>query len=71
MIDTKTVFVNDYRVEIPNHVYETDNPGYAGDLSLNLLGCQINTMEPLWTLSSNEQLSATILSVTIDGWYLI
>lgn len=69
--DTKTVFINNYRVEIPNVVYEAGNAGYNGDLSMNLLGTQINTMEPLWTLSSNEQLSATILSVTVDGWYLI
>ena len=71
VIDTKTVFINGYRVEIPNDVYEADNPGYSGDLSLNLLGIQIDTMKPLWTLSSNEQLNATILSVTVDGWYLI
>jgi len=69
--DTKTVFINNYRVEISNSVYDINNPGYNGDLSMNLLGMQINTMEPLWTLSSNEQLSATILSVTVDGWYLI
>ena len=71
VIDTKTVFINNYRVEIPNYVYEVGNPGYCGDLSINLLGSQINTMEPLWTVSSEEQLNATILSVTVDGWYLI
>ena len=71
VIDTKTVFINNYRVEIPNYVYEAGNPGYCGDLSINLLGSQINTMEPLWTISSEEQLNATILSVTVDGWYLI
>lgn len=71
VIDTKTVFINNYRIEIPNTVYEIGGPGYNGDLSINLLGTQINTMEPLWTLSSEEQLNATILSVTVDGWYLI
>ncbi len=71
VINTKTVFINNYRVEIPNYVYEINHPGYSGDLSLNLLGCQISTIEPLWTLSSSEQLDATILSVTMDGWYLI
>ena len=69
--DTKTVFINNQRVEIPNSVYDENCAGYNGDLSVNLLGTQINTMEPLWTLSSSEQLSATILSVTVDGWYLI
>ena len=71
VINTKTLFINNYRVEIPNYIYEMDNPGYSGDLSLNLLGCQINTIEPLWTLSSDEQLNATILSVTVDGCYSI
>ncbi len=71
VIDTKTVFINNYRVEIPNSVYEANKPGYCGDLSINLLGTQTNTMEPLWTISSDEQLNATILSVTVDGWYLI
>ena len=71
VLDTKTVFVNNQRIEIPNCVYDADNPGYSGDLSLNLLGGQIDTMKPLWTLSSNEQLNATILSVTVDGWYLV
>lgn len=71
VINTKTVFINNYHVEIPNDVYEIDNPGYSGDLSLNLLGHQIDTMQPLWILSSDYQLSATILSVTVDGWYLI
>jgi hypothetical protein len=71
VINTKTLFINNYRVEIPNYVYENGNAGYNGDLSLNLLGCQINTIEPLWTLSSSEQLNATILSITVDGWYSI
>ena len=71
VLNTKTVFINNQRVEIPNFIYDTENPGYCGDLSLNLLGAQINTMEPLWTVSSSEQLNATILSVTVDGWYLI
>lgn len=69
--DTKTVFINNQRVEIPNSVYDINCSGYNGDLSVNLLGTQIDTMEPLWSVSSNEQLSATILSVTVDGWYLI
>jgi hypothetical protein len=51
--------------------YQNENVGYSGDLSMNLLGIQRDTMQPLWTVSSNEQLPATILSVTVDGWYQI
>ena len=71
VINTKTLFVNGKRIEIPNYVYDDDNPGYCGDLSINLLGSQNDVMKPLWTISSNEQLPATILAVTIDGTYSI
>ena len=69
--NTKTAFVNGYRLDIPNDVYDADSDGFNGDLSVNLLGFTNDTMKPLWTISSNEQLPACILSVTIDGWYLI
>ena len=69
--NTKTLFANNYRMEIPNYVYEPTSNGYTGDLSINLLGCQSNTIEPIWILSSSEQLPATILSVSVEGWYLI
>jgi len=69
--DTKTVFVNGKRVDMPNAVYEENSPGYSGDLTMNLLGIHFDTMQPLWSVSSNEALPATILSVTTDGWYLI
>jgi hypothetical protein len=71
VLDTKTVFLNGQRIEIPNAVYTDDNPGYSGDLSVNLLGTECETMNSLWTISSDEQLPATILSVSIDGWYSI
>ncbi len=69
--DTKTVFIDDYRMDIPNLVYDDTSDGYTGDLSTNLFGVKYDTLKPLWTISSSEQLPATILSVTIDGWYLI
>ena len=71
VMNTKTLFVNDYRMEIPNYAYDTDSNGYTGDLSMNILGTQIETMEPLWSISSSEQLPVTILSVTTEGRYLI
>ena len=71
VMETKTLFVNNHRVEIPNWAYEENCSGYTGDLSTNLLGTDSETMNPLWTISSDEQLSATILSVSIDGCYSI
>lgn len=69
--DTKTLFINGNRMELPNYIYDEDNNGYTGDVSMNLLGTQIETMNPLWSISSSEQLPATILSVTTDGTYVI
>ena len=71
VMNTKTLFVNEQRIEISNSVYTDDNPGYSGDLSVNLLGIERETMKPLWSVTSSEQLSATILSVSVDGWYSI
>ena len=69
--NTKTLFINEKRLEIPNWVYADDNPGYNGDLYVNMLGTENETMKPLWSVSSIEQLPATILSVSVDGWYAI
>jgi hypothetical protein len=71
MMNTKTVFVNSYRMEIPNSEYDENSSGYTGDLTMNLFGTENETMNALWTISSSEQLPTTILSVTVDGWYLI
>lgn len=71
VMNTKAVFVNGRRVELPNDIYSNNNSGYSGDLFINLLGTEQNTMQSLWSLSSSEQLPATILSVSIDGWYQI
>jgi len=71
VMNTKTLFVNGYRMEIPEYAYADGSLGYCGDLSMNLLGSEHDTMQPLWTISSSEQLPVTILSVTIDGSYNI
>lgn len=71
VLNTKTLFVNSYRMEIPNWAYAENSSGYTGDLSMNLLGTESNTIEPLWSISSSEQLPVTILSVTTEGRYLI
>ena len=71
VMNAKTLFVNNYRMEIPNYAYNDGSQGYTGDLSMNLLGVQRETIEPIWTLSSSEQLPVTILSVTTEGKYLI
>ena len=71
VMNTKTVFVNEQRIEFPDSVYADNCAGYSGDLSFNLLGTERTTMQSLWSLSSSEQLPAIILSVTVDGYYQI
>ena len=71
VLNTKTLFVNKYRMEIPNWAYNENSNGYTGDLSMNLLGTESNTIDSLWSISSSEQLPVTILSVTTEGRYLI
>lgn len=69
--NTKTLFVNSNRMEIPNISYDENSSGFSGDLTINLLGTENDTMKSVWTLSSSEQLPATVLSVTMDGNYII
>ena len=71
VMNTKSIFINNNRIEIPDTVFTQDHPGYCGDLSVNVLGTYQNTMQSLWSISSSEQLPATILSVNVDGWYQI
>lgn len=69
VMNTKTLFVNEQRMEIPHEYCDENSTGYDGDLSINLLGTARDTMKPLWSISSSEQLPTTVLSITTDGWY--
>ncbi len=71
VMNTKTIYVNNHRMEIPNYMFANNHPGYTGDLSVNILGTQQDTIQPVWSISSTEQLPAIILSVSLDGWYQI
>ena len=71
VLDTKSVFINGERAPIPNAVQIPQSPGYSGDVTINLLGTAYDTLAPMWTIHGSEQLPATVLSVTMYGWYLI
>lgn len=71
VMNTKTLFINGLRAVLPNEIYAPGAPGYSGDVSVGQLGTTMDTLQPLWTISSDEQLPATILSITVNGWYLI
>lgn len=69
--DTKTLFVNGTRVMFPDYIYSDDADGFSGDISLNLLGCTRNMTDAPWIISSDEQFSITVLSVSISGNYTV
>lgn len=68
VLNTKSLFINDMRADIPNRVYSGDSTGFSGDLSVNFLGTQASAMDSPWRISGSEQLPATILSVTMYGY---
>lgn len=70
-LDTKTLFINGMRAPFPDNIYDVAAPGYSGDVSVNMLGTQQNCITAPWTISSNEQLPTTILSVGVYGNYTI
>lgn len=70
-LDTKTLFINGMRASFPDNIYDAAAPGYSGDVSVNILGTQQNCITAPWTISSNEQLPTTILSVGVYGNYTI
>lgn len=71
IMNTKTLFINGNRVTLPNDIYTEDSAGFSGDVTMNVLGSQYNCLKSPWTISSNEQLPTTILSVSIYGYYTI
>lgn len=71
IMNTKTLFINGNRVTLPNDIYTEDSAGFSGDVTMNVLGSQHNCLNSPWTISSNEQLPTTILSVSIYGYYTI
>ena len=71
LLETKSIFINGRRAPIPNDVYGDGCPGYTGDVTVNFLGTAMDTVKPLWTIRGSDALPATVLSVTLNGWYLI
>ena len=69
--NTKSAFINDMRVELPNEIYAPLHPGFSGDVTMNFLGSELDTATMPWTLHGNEPMPITVLSVTVYGQYEI
>jgi hypothetical protein len=68
---TKSAFINSMRVELPNEIYAPSSAGFSGDISMNFLGSQIDESTSPWTISGNEPMPITVLSITVYGQYEI
>jgi len=69
--ESKTLFINNYRVEFPNEIYSDDSAGFSGDTSVNILGTIRELVDAPWEISTSDSLPLTVLSVTIYGRYQI
>ncbi|MBN1281473.1 MAG: hypothetical protein JW985_00700 [Alphaproteobacteria bacterium] len=71
VLNTKSLFINGFRAPLPNEAYSDDSPGYSGDVSINLLGSSTDIIQPVWKIESSEQLPTTVLSLSVNGWYMV
>ncbi len=71
VLDTKSLFINSHRALLPNEIYQSNTPGFTGDVSINLLGTMHNCVAAPWTIHSPDPQPVTILSVTMYGWYAV
>ncbi len=71
LLDTKSIFINDERIDLPNEIYASGACGFDGDVSLNTLGTEYNCISAPWTISGNESYLTNVLSVSIYGRYEI
>ncbi|MBP5485389.1 MAG: hypothetical protein J6Y07_01640 [Alphaproteobacteria bacterium] len=69
--NTKTLFINDSRVVLPNEIYDDTQAGFCGDASINILGTSVDLVDTPWKISTTDSLPLKILSVTIYGRYQI
>ena len=71
IMDTKSLFINNHRITLPNEIYSPSAPGYTGDVSINILGTSVFGDTPIWTIHGTDAYPATILSVSMYGWYSV
>lgn len=69
--DSKTLFINNWRVELPNEIYADGADGYSGDVSLNTIGSCRPMIDAPWEISTTDAMPMTVLGITIYGRYQI
>ena len=71
ILNTKSIYINNHRIALPNEVYDEVSDGFDGDVTINLLGAMSDCIRPVWTIHGSEPYPMTVLSVTIHGWYSV
>ncbi len=69
--NTKSIFINGVRADLPNSIYSDSSPGFSGDVYVNALGTLNDMTMPGWTIHSDEPYPSTILSINITGCYSV
>ncbi len=69
VLNTKSLFINGLRVALPNEIYDENSDGFSGDVSVEMLGTSRDCIDAPWQIHGNEQLPATVLSVSLFGNY--
>lgn len=69
--DSKTLFINNWRAELPNEIYADGADGFSGDVSLNTVGVCRSMVDAPWEISTTDAMPMTILGITIYGRYQI
>lgn len=71
ILDTKSLFINGQRINLPNSIYSDGSAGYSGDVSITQLGTLRDNIPVPWTIHGGATQPATILSITIYGHYVV
>ncbi|MBO4745496.1 MAG: hypothetical protein J5613_00290 [Alphaproteobacteria bacterium] len=69
--NSKTIFINNWRAELPNEIYADGADGYSGDVSLNTIGTCRPMIDAPWEISTTDAMPITVLGITIYGRYQI
>ena len=69
LLNTKSLFINDKRVNLPNEIYAAGAPGFSGDVSLSQLGTSHDCIDSPWKIHGCDALPATVLSISMYGNY--
>ena len=69
--NSKTIFINNWRAELPTEIYADGADGYSGDVSLNTVGTCRPMIDAPWEISTTDAMPMTVLGITIYGRYQI